>query len=427
MDNHNPSPKTDPLQAALDRYKTALECLDCPKKLLSTEQALGILSARDALRGALSDRAQVPVNILSQVRQLDLQLKQRAYRLAEVLDLAELRASLPTPPQDWWWNLETTGESHPWDQHDWLLRGFRITAWTVNLGLLGTLATRFLSGGSGFFEVVAIVFPSIVTLLQARSELTEAGQKGFDKLLAKLRIPRYWQEEAKLGSTVLISALLGGVWFLQPLIAGQYNQEGRKNQDTGQLETAEQNYLRAIALNSENLDAHYNLGNLYEELQDFDNAQKQYLIAARGGLPDAYNNLARLYIQQKKYPEAVNLLNTGLALIKEKEQEDVKYSLFKNLGWARFEQGRYEEAQPYLLAAIGIASNRELAQYIRNPGAAHCLLAQVLEQQKQSGAWEHWQKCRNLVESRLASGEGINPEEDNWLHIAKKKLEKGGK
>jgi hypothetical protein len=29
--------------------------------------------------------------------------------------------------------------------------------WTINLGLLGTLATRFLSGGSGLGEAIATI------------------------------------------------------------------------------------------------------------------------------------------------------------------------------------------------------------------------------------------------------------------------------
>ena len=201
--------------------------------------------------------------------------------------------------------------------------------------------------------------------------------------------------------------------------------------------------MKAIELDGDNLDAHYNLATLYEDLQDFNNAQKQYLIAAKGGLPDAYNNLARLYIQKKKYAEAVTLLNQGLKLMREKEgqanltDEDresllvVKYNLFKNLGWAKFEQGQDKNAQPYLRAAIGIASNPEGAKYIRNPGARYCLLAQVLQRQedksapppKPSEARKYWQQCRDLVEKRLAAGEVINPEEDTWLEEAKQKLQ----
>ena len=67
-------------------------------------------------------------------------------------------------------------------------------------------------------------------------------------------------------------------------------------------------------------------------------------------------------------------------------------------------------------------------KYIRNPGAAYCLYAQLLERaeakssaKKPSQAKQYWQECRELIEKRLASGEEINPEEDSWLYQAKKK------
>ncbi len=185
--------------------------------------------------------------------------------------------------------------------------------------------------------------------------------------------------------------------------------------------TAEENYLRAIALNPDNVYAHYNLGNLYEDLQEFDKARSEYLIAVKGDVPEAYNNLARLFIQTKEYPQAVALLQQGLLQAgKQNSFPEVKYNLFKNLGWARFQQGRDTEAQQALQAAIGIASNPEVAKYLENRGSAHCLLAQVLERQKKPSAIQQWQQCCQL-------GSTLNPDEDTWLHLAQKKLQEAGK
>ena len=134
--------------------------------------------------------------------------------------------------------------------------------------------------------------------------------------------------------------------------------------------------------------------------------------------------LDRLYIRDKNYPQAIALLERGLQLAEEQNSfPEVRYSLFKNLGWARFEQGRDELALPVLQAAIGItASHPEAAKYFRNPGSAHCLLAQVLERQEKPGALAQWQHCSEL-------GSRTNPEEDTWLYLAQQKLSqvKGGK
>ncbi|MDJ0519269.1 MAG: hypothetical protein QNJ74_24430 [Trichodesmium sp. MO_231.B1] len=179
------------------------------------------------------------------------------------------------------------------------------------------------------------------------------------------------------------------------------------------------------------------LATLYEELQDFSNAKKQYIIAAKGGFLDAYNNLAYWYIRENKNEEAIVLLTQGLQLLEEKEQniekltdaEKVnfwtqKYGIYKNLGWARFKQKRYEDAVANLLPAIAIAKNPKYEKYIRNPGAAFCIYSQVLSKtgKPSSEVKENWQQCRELIELRLAAGETINSEEDGWLYEAKQQL-----
>lgn len=96
-----------------------------------------------------------------------------------------------------------------------------------------------------------------------------------------------------------------------------------------------------------------------------------------------------------------------------------KYSIYKNLGWARFKQNRNEDAIPNLLIAISIAENPDYQKYIRNPGAAYCIYAQLLQKQdqKSSLAKENWRKCLKLAEGKV-----INAEEEQWLYEARKQL-----
>jgi hypothetical protein len=75
----------------------------------------------------------------------------------------------------------------------------------------------------------------------------------------------------------------------------------------------------------------------------------------------------------------------------------------------RLQQARYDEAILHLKTAIDISENPDTSKYIHNSGAAHCLMAQVLEKQKASNtqALSHWQKCVDL-------GSVSNPDEDGW-------------
>ncbi|MGK7935247.1 MAG: tetratricopeptide repeat protein [Xenococcaceae cyanobacterium] len=430
----------------LDHYQKTLEQLldklNVSNTSLSKEEVLEILLTRDALRKVLSSKIKPSASVILKLEKLDSQLKQNAGRLIQFIDLAQYQENFSKSPDAWWWYLDIHSEekerkSHPWNRFDWLFRGIRVLVWTGNLALLGTLAALFLSSGSGFWGAVAIAFPSILSLLQAQSELTETGKKGFDKLLERLKIAQHFHEEAKLLSSLLMTVLLLVIWLKLPSISNGYKREGKQAQENQKLALAEEKYLKAIELDSDNLDAHYKLATLYEELQDFANAKKQYIIAAKGGYLDAYNNLAYWYIRENKNGEAVELLNQGLKVLNKKESnfeqltateklnfQTQKYSLYKNLGWARFQQKRDEDAIPYLRTAINIAKEPKYQKYIRNPGAAFCIYSQVLQNQdKQSSqAKQYWQECRQLIESRLAAGASINPEEDRWLYEAKQQL-----
>jgi hypothetical protein len=424
------SPESSLLDVALIDYESVLSSLQ-NSETPNSEQAVNILTARDKVQKALATENQVTANLLERLVALDNQLQENAALISQILDLAAYRNSLSVTTQDWWWNLDSTIESDSSDKFAWLWKGARLSVWTMNLGLLGTLATRFFSGASGLTEVLTIALPSILVLLQANNELTSSGQEGFNRLFNRLKIPPHLYEQAKFIPTASLFGFLLIIWFLQPQFSQEINREGRRAEEKGQLTNAEQNYLKAIALDSNNLDATYNLGNLYEELQNFDNARKYYIIAAKGGVPDAYNNLARLYILENKYSEAVLLLKDGLELMAQKEQQNtnvsndlnaVKYSMFKNLGWAKLKQANYGEAQGFLLGAIGIASQPEIQSYILNPGAANCLLAQVLEAQKSSEAVEQWRQCYDLVNKRLGPSDVRNAEEETWFSLAKQKL-----
>lgn len=422
----------------------SLEKLKVPNTSLSKQEVLEILLTRDAIHKALSNKVKPSTLAILKIERLDEQLKENAEKLIQDINLAEYRDNFPKPADAWWWYLDIYAEekaikSHPWNRLDWAYRVVRVIVWTGNLALLGTLASLFFSSASGFWGAVTIAFPSLLSLLQAQSELTETGKKGFDRLLARFKIPQHFHEEAKLGSSLLMTGLLLSIWLNLPSISNGYKQEGKELQEQEKLASAEEKYLQAIKLDSENLDAHYKLATLYEELQDFSNAKKQYIIAAKGGFVDAYNNLAYWYIRENKNEEAIDLLNQGLRLIKEKEKnleqltdkeklnlQTQKYNIYKNLGWARFKQKRDDDAMAYLLPAIAIAKNSKYQEHIRNPGAAFCLYSQVLlrKDKLSSKVKENWQQCRQLIESRLAKGELINSEEDGWLYEAKQQLKK---
>jgi hypothetical protein len=397
---------------------------------------------------------------LSELIELDSLLKEQAYKINQVADLAEYKSSLATSSQAWLLDLETAKQSHPWNRYEWWLKVAKILIWTVNLALFSTLATRFLSGGSGFLEVALIAFPGILSLLQLQKELTKGEKKRFYKLLQEFngfpRISGFRKIVAILISTFLSAifssyGLLMGffllIWFKQPFFSEVYKNVGKTYQTNQNLVVAEQKYLKAITLDAENFDAHYKLATLYEKLQEVEQAKKEYIIAIKGGHLAAYNNLAYWYIRQDKAIDAIALLEKSWDLAGEQEKPEnfkkltpkekldfkvLKYNLAKNLGWAMLEVEQNEDAEILLSAAIGVANNPEVKPYVKNPGAAHCLYAKSLEKQakktpdlKQANlvnqTKKQWQECKDLIQLRLAK-EQINTEEYQWLYEARQKL-----
>lgn len=338
------------LDETLERYQRTISKIETLKrktsksavkieKTITIEQVIEVLNARNDVQLALQGLKRVPTSRLHQVIELDDRLRELAADITKSIKTerwSKLRSSVHPSDDAWWWNLETVAPPHKWDRLDYLWKGLTVVFWTGNLSLLLNIATRFFGGGAGFWGAAAVIFPSIVALLQASSELTKAGKAGFDDLLTRLNIPLHFQEEAKFGSTLIVSGFLFILWINLPRFSQSYSYDGIINYTQGKIGNAEQSYLQAISIDPENLDAHFNLGNVYEDLRELDKAKKHYAIAVRGKIPDAYNNLARLYIKDsksKQYTEAAALLNTGLELAREQQSNpEVKYSLFKNLG-----------------------------------------------------------------------------------------------
>lgn len=208
----------------------------------------------------------------------------------------------------------------------------------------------------------------------------------------------------KSGLPLLLALGVCCIWFGLSWLANWY---GTKSHLAGQLPQAELSYKIALKLNPWSGATSYNQGLVYEDLQNYQQAQAQYQKAMELGIVAAYNNQARLYLLAKKYDTAVALLQIGLPLAQD-EDNRIKYSMLKNRGWGRLGQGRLAEAELDLTQAIEVKSDRS---------SAYCLLAQVLEQQdEKQKALKEWENCLRYVHQPQT------PEEDKWMAQARQRL-----
>jgi len=189
-------------------------------------------------------------------------------------------------------------------------------------------------------------------------------------------------------------------------ISNLFNQQGYKYYTDKNWGEAKNNYHLALIFNLKNAEAHLNLGLVYEELNNSEQARYHYQKAWEAGIPSAMNNLARLEILNNQPGEAINLLLQAQS--QKNLDKETSYAILKNIGWARLEQKDYPSAESSLLEAIALQEDQ---------ASAYCLLAQVKEEaeNKQTVALKEWEKCNQYANP-------TNPDEDRWRIIAQDRL-----
>jgi tetratricopeptide (TPR) repeat protein len=382
---------------------------------------LEVLTQRDRVQKTLevnlSNDSTPDGTTLYTLSQLDKRLRAQAKTIAPYTQSADWRASFNPDPKAWWWFLEVPQQDWS-DRFDWLWSAVAVTGLTVSVGLLGDIAPRFLTGSPDSFGAFAVSIQSMLTLLAAGGALTKAGQEGLRHILESLKIrPKYWHE---LGA---ISAIILAVSFYSfrqslPWIATQfYTNSAKEIRKKGDWGTAEAQLQRAIKLNADDTEAHFQLGNLYEDLQQIDKALPHYQQATSDNHPGAINNLARLYILKKSYSASVSLLLKALDNDKHQPLElHTKHTILKNLGWARLKQKNYPDALVKLEDAIDLEAKAKFQPY--EIADSHCLLAQVKEAEakgNQKVALNEWNICNQNANITI-------PEQDEWITIAQERL-----
>jgi len=306
------------LDRAVDRYEKAIAAIEMAAKDLSVELVLDVLTARNAVQAALEDKSQPnPGRLIRAVKELDARLKTQTNYINQVTKLAEWQAILNPPQKEWWWLLDPITPK-PWrDRFDWLWRFFSLILLTASLAFVADISTRVLSGGPDLAGVFGVIAPTVLTLLAGQGALTQNGREGIEYVLTSFKVDKsLWDEFICLAAGLLLGSLIL-FWFSMPLIADKhYIKLGDKAYEAGLFIPAEKNYNRALKLNPENTEVYYKLGELYQELPDYNKAIENYEIAWKGNHLKAADEISSLYLKQKKYNQADEWLKIVLEPLK---------------------------------------------------------------------------------------------------------------
>ena len=205
-------------------------------------------------------------------------------------------------------------------------------------------------------------------------------------------------------ASISLASLAIGYPLIGPNLASAINDFGMENHRNNQFLIAKASYNLAASINPTNGDSSYNLSLLCDQLNEDECAQEAMKQAVWRGLPEAYAQISRSLIIKNKLEAALKVI--GMCL-EQTQYEGVKSACFKNRGWLRLKQKRYDAAETDLRKAISPSNETPEAQ---------CLLAQVLEAKgKPQEALTHWQQTLKSANSSI-------PKQDECIEMAKERL-----
>ncbi|HEY0097472.1 MAG TPA: tetratricopeptide repeat protein [Pyrinomonadaceae bacterium] len=392
------------IEDSISRYERWLDNLPSPASNEYEQHVWEILLARDEVANALAESQGVTASTFGRVAELDRRLKDKASVIRNTVGANKLlnwREVKSPPERSWWWFLDERVVKEEAEAEEkrlkydavWILLTFFFV--TVSLSLLTEITRRFFSGEGEWVSILGSVVQVPLNVLSALlglltvGTITEAGRHGVQGVLQRAGLFKQAGVMRRFAIALALFCLVFPLRLTLPLFAHYYNDLGGSQARAGHISKAIESYERAITLKPEYVEANYNLADAYERLPNCQKAISHYEAAIKldHALTHAQNNLARLYL--KCGNEAQTL--TALAILDQQlrqhppPDDDVRYSLLKNQGWARYKLKNYAAAESDLRQAKAIRADR---------GSAHCLLAYTLEAQGRADeAIDEWYDC----------------------------------
>ncbi|ABW27434.1 tetratricopeptide repeat protein [Acaryochloris marina] len=409
-------------------YQESIEIIENEDKKLSASEIINTFKIRDIIQTIINSKKDDYYEISPILLKLDARLEKQSDKITQAINIEKLCRSFHPNKDFWWWHLKPTIPVHWYDKYDRLFNIFSIIILAASLCILFDISSRVISPDPDLLSSLFLAVQGALTTLFAAVIITHEGQELVTRIFSFMKISPHFRQEVQLGAAVFCLILLIIFRTFLPNISNHFYNKGLNFTDTGSISSAMASYHRALSIDPENDLARFNIAVIYEKLSEYKKAEENFKIAslklkieASDESPlkpieklqlEAINRLSRLYIIRENYSEAVKRLDKIKAIIDQKAGEKIDpelgYATIKNLGWARYEQSRYNEAIPLLEQAIGFPIKDE------KKASAFCLLAQSLKKAKHAdyAVYQNYEKCIQYADSEI-------PEEDEWIPQAR--------
>ena len=414
------------IQDALQAYAQEIERLEKDSNPLSKQQILQLLLVRDDVEESLQTLKTAAIahrsEVLARLSDLDSCLQTHTDVLTSDNKLAACRQSHQPPEAAWWWWLEPeTPEptKHKLDRFDWLWNLCSAGCLVVSASYLTITGQAFSAvGGFDLLQTLSTVSQATGLVLIAGGALTDKGQKVVQNTLAKLNIPPHFHSEVTLGASALLLLASYGVYNSLPQLSQHYYQKGLKAKQNGNLYAAIEHFQEAIAFNPNDSAPHTHLAEVYQNLEQFPEAEAEYQDGLLKGDITALNGMGMLSLAAAEEAtgdlgelsgllDAEVLFRIGLNQV-ESENNHLKAILHTNLGVTLMKRSKAEETSGDVQQTLLTEAGEHFQEAIRleesfiqgrsgtyaGQGVAYCFLADIYEQTDEAVvAAAHWQTC----------------------------------
>ena len=415
------------LRSALHTYARTIADLDHAVQPLSKQQVFQVLLTRDAVEGQFKAAKLSSIDewshVLTLLSELDNRLKTHAHAIVVDQKLADCRQNRRPPKTAWWWWLEPYVPElakHRFDRLDWLWNGLSIGCLVFSTSFLTITAQAFSTvGGLDLLQTLSTLSQATGLILVAGGTLTNRGKKLVKDTLEKLDIPPHFQSEVTLGASIVLLLVSYGIYSALPQFSQHYYRKGLHAQRTGNLYGAIEDFKEAIAFDPNYSDPHTHLAEVYQNLEQFEEAQAEYQDGLLKGDIKALNGMGTLILAavEEENSDSIGelsglldaevLFRIGLNQV-EPGDDRLQTILHTNLGVTLMKRARSEdvssEAQQKLITEAGQhfqraitleqESDRDRNTTYAGQGVAYCFMADFYEQTGNAEqASDHWHVC----------------------------------
>ena len=325
------------LTKALRNYRQQLDrpTLDTP---MAKEEVIAILQARAAIATLLnpSDPVIAPKK-LTRKQRIALffwDLEKRGWIKSVSNELkAEIRGEVKTGivrrsslSQS---TLAALSPRSPWwDRFNSLASSITVAGLVGSTAIIVDMSSKFLIPGVDVFGIFSIVLGSFISWLTGNGLVTQNGQSKLKGIAIRLGFGSYlWHELGAILSLGLLTTLGLVVLILYPSFSNRYLAKAEDEFLKGRFAIAKADLQRSLLFDPDNQTAKYQLGKVYRQFDDNENAKKIYQEVV-GAKPPIYaddkdqiiylraaNELGRLLIMAKKSKEASIILDRAIGQI----------------------------------------------------------------------------------------------------------------